>query len=41
MQRQFYFLNLVCFLPWLAGRFQNFELTQNREKQEMALLGFF
>jgi hypothetical protein len=25
------------FLPWLAGRFYDFELTKNREKQEMAL----
>jgi hypothetical protein len=28
----FVFLQLVCFSPWLAGRFHNFELTQNREK---------
>jgi hypothetical protein len=34
MQRQFCFLNLVCFFPWLAGRFHNFELTQNREKNK-------
>jgi hypothetical protein len=26
------FLKLVCFYPWLAGKFHNFELTQNREK---------
>jgi hypothetical protein len=38
MQRQICFFK-VCFFPWLAGRFHNFELTQNGEKkQEMALL---
>ena len=37
MQRQLCFLNLVCFFPWLAGRFHNFELTQNREKTRNGL----
>jgi hypothetical protein len=32
MQRQFCFLKLLCFYAWLAGRFHNFELMQNREK---------
>jgi hypothetical protein len=32
------FLKLVCFFAWLADRFHNFELTQNREeKKEIAL----
>jgi hypothetical protein len=26
------FFKAVCFCPWLAGKFHNFELTQNREK---------
>jgi hypothetical protein len=32
------FLKACLFFPWLAGRFHNFELTQNRgkKKQEMA-----
>jgi hypothetical protein len=40
MQRQLSFLKLVCFFPWLADRFHNFELTQNRgeKNQEMTLL---
>jgi hypothetical protein len=37
MQRQFCFLKLVCFFSWLAGRFHNFELTQNREKTRNGL----
>jgi hypothetical protein len=32
MQMQVCFLNFVCFSPWLAGRYHNFELTQNRKK---------
>jgi hypothetical protein len=36
------FLKLVCFFPWLAGRFHNYELTQNREKTRNGLtLHFF
>jgi hypothetical protein len=31
------FLKLVCFFPWLAGWFHNFELTQNREKTRNGL----
>jgi hypothetical protein len=31
------FLKLVCFFTGLAGRFYNFELTQNREKTRNAL----
>jgi hypothetical protein len=30
MLRQFCFSKFVCFFPWLAGRFHNFELTQNK-----------
>jgi hypothetical protein len=37
MQRQLCFSKLVCFFPWLAGRFHNFELTQNREKTRNGL----
>jgi hypothetical protein len=37
MQRQVCFWKLVCFFPWLAGRFHNFELTQNREKTRNGL----
>jgi hypothetical protein len=37
MQRQFCFLKRVCFFSWLAGRFHNFELTQNREKTRNGL----
>jgi hypothetical protein len=37
MQRQLCFKSLFVFSPWLAGRFYNFELTQNRKKQEMVL----
>jgi hypothetical protein len=32
------FLNIVCFFAWLAGRFHNFELTQNREKTRNSLM---
>jgi hypothetical protein len=32
MQRQFCLLKLVYFFTGLAGKFHNFELTQNREK---------
>jgi DNA invertase Pin-like site-specific DNA recombinase len=28
----------LCFFPWLAGRFNNFELTQNREKTRNGLI---
>jgi hypothetical protein len=38
MQWQFCFSKLVCFSPWLAGRFHNFELTQNREKTRNGLM---
>jgi hypothetical protein len=31
------FQNIVCFFPLLAGRFHNFELTQNREKTRNGL----
>jgi hypothetical protein len=34
---KFVFLKLVCFFPWLAGRFHNSELTQNREKTRNGL----
>jgi hypothetical protein len=34
IQMQFCFLKLVCFLPWLSGRFHNFELTQNRKNKK-------
>jgi hypothetical protein len=34
MQRQFYFLTLVCFFPLLAGKLHNFELMQNREEKK-------
>jgi hypothetical protein len=34
MQRQFCFLKLVCFSPWLADRFHNFELMQNRKNKK-------
>jgi hypothetical protein len=39
MKRQLCFSKLVCFFPWLAVFwFHNFELTQNRKKnQEMVL----
>jgi hypothetical protein len=37
MQRQLCFLKLVCFFSWLAGRFHDFELTQNREKTRSGL----
>jgi hypothetical protein len=33
-QRWFCFLKLVCFLPWLAGKFHNFELTRNRKNKK-------
>jgi hypothetical protein len=36
-KRQFCFLNLFVFFPWLAGRFHNFELKQNREKTRNGL----
>jgi hypothetical protein len=29
---------LFGFFPWLAGRFHNFELTQNREKTRNGLM---
>jgi hypothetical protein len=35
--KQLCFLKLVCFVPWLVGRFHNFELTQNREKTRNGL----
>jgi hypothetical protein len=37
------FFKLVCFFPFLAGRFHNFELTQNREKTRngLTLISFF
>jgi hypothetical protein len=31
-------IQLACFPPWLAGRFHNFELTQNREKTRNGLI---
>jgi hypothetical protein len=37
MERQLCFWKPVCFFPWLAGRFHNFELTQNREKTRNGL----
>jgi hypothetical protein len=41
MQSQLCFLKVVCFFPWLAGRFHNFELTQNREKTRNGLTLIF
>jgi hypothetical protein len=42
-QRQFCFLNfVVLFLfPWLAGRFYNFELMQNRKKARNGSTGIY
>jgi hypothetical protein len=38
MKRVFSILKLVCFFPWLAGRFHN--QTRGEKKQEMALTNF-
>jgi hypothetical protein len=33
MQTKFCFLKLVCFFPWLAGRFHNFALTVRKTEK--------
>jgi hypothetical protein len=35
----FVFESLFVFLPWLAGRFYNSDLTQNGEKLEIFKIG--